>query len=54
MVSKEGHADKILGHETTIDFLKTKGVTVKSAFYCQLLWQNSPNLLNDPCTSDLW
>ena len=37
-VSKEGDA---------VDFYE-KGATVNSAFYCQLLRQNWPFLLNDP------
>ena len=36
----------------TIDFLK-KGVPVNSISYCQLFWQNSPYLLNDPCTQEV-
>ena len=32
----------------TIDFLE-KGATVNNISYCQLLRQNSPYLLNDPC-----
>ena len=32
----------------TTDFLKICG-TLNNAFYCKLLKQNSPHLLNDPC-----
>ena len=50
-VSKEGHADSLLGHERTYHFdVLEKGATVNIASYCQLVWQNSPNLLNDPHT----
>ena len=50
VVSKEGHADNLLGHERTItiEFFE-KGATVNNASYCQLLRQNSTYLLNDPC-----
>ena len=34
----------------TIDFLE-KGATVNNTSYCQLLKQNSPNLVNDPHNS---
>ena len=37
-VSKEGHADSVLGNESTHDYLfPWKGVTVYSASYCQQL-----------------
>ena len=41
-----------LKEPTTIDFLE-KAATVNNAFYCQLLGQNSPYLLNDLCIYSL-
>ena len=32
----------------TFDFLENDA-TANSFSYCQLLWQNNPHLLNDPC-----
>ena len=43
-VSKEGHANCLLGHEWT-----HHGATVNRAYYCQHLRQNSPYWLNDHC-----
>ena len=50
VVSKEGNADCILGHKRpiTTDFLGY-GAIINSASYCEHLWQNSPDLLNEPC-----
>ena len=52
-VSKEGHADSLLGYEglsflgpITLSFLE-KRTTVNSASYCQLR-HNSPYLSNNP------
>ena len=50
MVSKEGHADILLEHERrpiSIDFPKKKIAVRNGASYCELLWKNSPYLLND-------
>ena len=49
VVSKEGDANHLLRHESTIttDFLE-KGPTINSASNCQLSRQNLPYLLNDP------
>ena len=45
-VSKEGHANSLLGHERTNHLVSLKkGATINSASYCQLLRQNSPYLL---------
>ena len=48
VVSKEGNADNFLEYEKThtIEFHE-KDATINNASYCELLWQNSPFLLND-------
>ena len=47
-VSKEGHADSLVGHKKTHDDWFTWGWCNYNQ-YCQLLKQNSPYLLRDPC-----
>ena len=52
VVSKEGHAMTVLWDMKglyTDDFCE-KDTTVNSSYYCQLIRQNSPYLLNNPCT----
>ena len=46
-VNKDGDADSLLGHERThhFDFLE-KGAILNRTLYYQLLWQNSPYLLD--------
>ena len=39
-----------LDRKGPIDFLE-KCATVNSSYYCQILWQNSPYLLNDSHSS---
>ena len=51
VVSKEGHAYSLLKQNMegpiTIDFLE-KSSPVNSVSCCQIFWQSSPYLLNDP------
>ena len=47
-VSKEGHADNLLGHERTYYYwFPWESATVNSAFKYQLLWQTLSYLLNN-------
>ena len=52
---EEDDADSLLGHERpiTIDFFE-KSAMVNRGFYCQLLRQYSPYLLNDLYIFAMW
>ena len=45
-VNKEGYVNGVVGQEKTHYW---KGATISNVLYYQLLWQNSPYLLNAPC-----